>query len=496
MNLLFRADADVRMGTGHVMRCLALAQTCRDEGGTVRLAAAHLPSSLRARWIGEGINPETLSAKPGSDDDAEQTIALSRKLGTDWVVLDGYQFPASFQRTIKQAGLRLLTMDDFGHAGHYWADLVLNQNLHADEAFYAQREPYTRLLLGTRFALLRREFGKWRGCQREIPEVGRKVLVTLGGSDPDNIAGKIVRALLQVKIQDLEAVVLAGASNPHLAKLEALVLDRDTGIRVQRTCTDMPGVMAWADMAIAAGGTTSWERALLGLPSLVVILADNQQQMAESAERVGIGWNLGSAQTLSLPAIASAVERLSRDASARAKMAQCGPELVDGLGARRVLNELHNVDLWLRPARNEDCRLIWEWANEPSVRAVSFTTDAIPWERHQEWFAARLNDPGCAFFIGLNEAGVPVGQVRCDVEGNIAVISISVDARFRGTGYGTKLIRKGAEMLFERGHIDQIHAFIRHGNEASYKAFERAGFQKREETMVRGHPASLLVLQK
>jgi UDP-2,4-diacetamido-2,4,6-trideoxy-beta-L-altropyranose hydrolase len=496
MNLVFRADAAIRIGTGHVMRCLALAQAWQDAGGRAILASTGLSAGLHARWAAEGIGLEKLSAEPGSSDDAEQTIAVSRRLGVEWVVLDGYQFAAGFQRAIKQAGLRLLVLDDHGHAEHYWADLVLNQNLNAEETLYCQREPYTRLLLGTRFALLRREFEKWRGWKREIPEIGRKVLVTLGGSDPDHVTGKILAALQQVRIDGLEAVIVAGASNPHQAELKAALAGCGTAMQLRTSVTDMPELMAWADVAVAAGGTTSWERALIGLPSLVVILADNQRAIAEATQQVGIGWNLGAHQRLSVPAVTEALERLLKDAGARARMARRGPELVDGLGAVRVVRELRDADVWLRPVRAEDCRLLWEWANEPTVRASSFTTEAIPWEQHQQWFAARLNDPNCAFFIALNGAGVPIGQVRGDVSDRAAVISISLDPRFRGTGYGTKLIRKGSEILFERGNVDRVHAFIRHGNDASRKAFEKAGFNKVEDTIVRGHAASLLVLRK
>lgn len=496
MNLLLRADADVRMGTGHVMRCLALAQAWHDAGSKAYLATACLAPGLEARWTAEGIGLERLSAKPASADDAEQTISLAGRLGVHWVVVDGYAFGSAFQRVLKRAGLGVLAIDDYGHADHYWADCVLNQNLHAQEALYAKREPYTRLLLGTRFALLRREFNTWHQWKRDIPEIGRKVLVTLGGSDPDNVTGKIIDSLHQVQIEGLEAVVVAGASNPHLAELEAALQKGRAAIRLRTAVTDMPGLMAWADVAVAAGGTTSWERALMGLPSLTIILAENQRALAETAEQAGIGWNLGPHQQLTVPGAVGALERLLTDAPTRTRMARRGPELVDGLGAPRVVRELQDGDIRLRPACIDDCRLIWEWANEPAVRAVSFTTEAIPWERHAQWFAAKLNDPGCAFFIALNGAGVPVGQVRADVSGNRAVISISVDARLRGSGYGTTLIRKGAERLFQRGDVETIHAYIRHGNQASLRAFEKAGFSRVEETSVHGHPASLLVFRK
>jgi UDP-2,4-diacetamido-2,4,6-trideoxy-beta-L-altropyranose hydrolase len=494
--MLIRADADFRMGSGHVMRCLALAQAWQDGGGRAGLASVGLPPGLTARWTAEGFHVEMLAGGRGPGKDAEQTIALARRLGADWVVADGYQFSADFQRAIKQAGLCLLVLDDSGHAKHYWADLVLNQNLHAEERLYRRREPYTRLLLGTRFALLRREFGKWRGWKREVPEVGRKVLVTLGGSDPDNVTVQVIRAIQQVRMDGLEAIIVAGAGNPHQAELEAEVARCAGAVRLRSSVTDMPELMAWADVAIAAGGATSWERSFMGLPSLVIILADNQQKIAERTKQAGIGRNLGRNQLLSASAVAEALEELLEDKETRAEMALRGPEVVDGLGAARVIREIRDADVWLRPACAEDCRLTWEWANEPVVRAASFTTEAIPWERHQEWFAARLREPTCAFFIAVNRAGVPIGQVRCEVKARVAILSISLDPHFRGNGFGPKMIRKGSQEMFARGQVDRIDAFIRPENQASHRAFEKAGFKKVEETVVWGHPASRLVLEK
>jgi UDP-2,4-diacetamido-2,4,6-trideoxy-beta-L-altropyranose hydrolase len=478
------------------MRCLALAQAWQDAGGQAVFAPACLTPGIEARLAEHGAALEKLSVAAGSEDDARQTAALAHRLDAEWVVVDGYHFLGPFQRVIKQAGQRLLVLDDYGHAEHYWADLVLNQNLHAEESLYHRREPKTHLLLGTRFALLRREFRRWRNWKRDIPQVATKVLVTLGGTDADNVTSKVIQALRKISLEGLEAIVVVGDSNPHQAELRAALAGKGDALCLQTSVTDMADLMAWADVAVAAGGTTSWERALMGLPSLVIILADNQREIAEASERVGIGWNLGPHQLLSVSATAGSLERLMKDAGTRARMARRGSELVDGQGAVRVVRELRDAHIRLRPADAHDCRLIWEWANEPAVRAVSFATDPIPWDRHQQWFAAQLNDAGCAFYVAENEAGVPIGQVRCDINGKVAVISISLDQRFRGAGYGTKLIRKGCETLFERGNIDTIHAFIRPGNAASFKAFERAGFRKVEDTVVSGQPASLLVLRQ
>ncbi|MFM8983469.1 MAG: UDP-2,4-diacetamido-2,4,6-trideoxy-beta-L-altropyranose hydrolase, partial [Spartobacteria bacterium] len=243
----------------------------------------------------EGFLLEKIQASPGSREDLEATCAAIARYGADSipVALDGYQFDADFQLGLKNAGCRLLVMDDYGHAAFYHADWVLNQNISAREELYASRAPHTRLLLGTKFALLRREFLKYRGWQRQIPETARKVLVTLGGADPDNVTGKVIEALAPL---DLEVKVVVGGSNPHLPKLQQVVESLKTlpaKIELVVNPTDMPGLMAWADLAIAAGGSTAWELAFMGLPSLFVILADNQVAIATELESAGFGVCLG-----------------------------------------------------------------------------------------------------------------------------------------------------------------------------------------------------------
>ena len=175
------------MGTGHVMRGLALAQAWQDSGGHSVFVMAENTPSLERRLQEEGIEVERLAVDAGTAADAEATGSIAGSRNADWIAVDGYQFGSAYQAAIKAAGFKLLFMDDNVHAAPYSADLVLNQNMYASRSPYAQREPSTQLLLGPRYAMLRREFRPWRNWQREIPPVGRKVLVTMGGSDPDNL---------------------------------------------------------------------------------------------------------------------------------------------------------------------------------------------------------------------------------------------------------------------------------------------------------------------
>ena len=216
--LLIRADASTAIGTGHVMRCIALAEAWNDAGGKTVFATAQNTESIRKRVANESCEILAVPFAKGSEDDLQHTIALGQKQNCEWVVVDGYQFGADYQNGLKAVGLKVLFLDDYGHSKHYSADLVLNQNLSASGALYSNRESQTRLLLGPRYALLRREFNAWRDWERTIFPNCRRVLVTMGGSDERNVTATVIKALSA--IGDLEATVLVGGSNPHLHELQ------------------------------------------------------------------------------------------------------------------------------------------------------------------------------------------------------------------------------------------------------------------------------------
>jgi UDP-2,4-diacetamido-2,4,6-trideoxy-beta-L-altropyranose hydrolase len=134
--------------------------------------------------------------------------------------------------------------------------------------------------------------------------------------------------------------------------------------------------------------------------------------------------------------------------------------------------------LTLRPAANVDCELLWKWRNEPGVRAASFTSDPIEWEVHRSWFDGRMADPGCTIWIACDESGEGVGQVRFDVikDGEFE-IAVSIDEGHRSSGYGARLIRLATDDFLSVGEPRTIHAYIKHDNTASIRAFSKAGYQ-------------------
>jgi len=412
-------------------------------------------------------------------------------------VADGYHFGADYQRIIKESGVSLLFVDDNGHAGQYYADFVLNQNLHADEALYRQRQPYTRLLLGPRFALLRREFLQWRGWKRQVPKVACKVLVTLGGSDPCNATLKVIEALRTVEVSGLEAVVVVGASNPHLAALESAVRQSPVPIRLERQVSDMGKLMAWADVAVSGSGSTCWELVFMQLPILAFVLADNQTFVAQALAQEGALINLASPERLSSRQISESLSQLLVSSERRAPALEKLRAQVDGDGVSRVVMHLRGDPLRLRRALAGDCQLLWKWANDRSVRQAAFSPEPIPWEQHVEWFSRKLQDPKSLIFLALDAGDCPLGQIRFDFkERQEAEIDVSVDACRRGCGYGAVLISLGTETLFRTTAVQAVHAVVKAENVSSIRAFEKAGFRDREAVTVAGTPSIHLVRSK
>ncbi len=339
--LVIRADVSSRVGTGHLMRCLALGQAWRDTGGQVVFITACSNEQLLQRLYHEGFGVHRLERPYPDDHDWQMTRELIAEHPDSWLVLDGYHFDSAYQQQVKKAGYLLLVIDDTAHCPHYYADIVLNQNIHANSLSYSC-EPYTRLLLGTKYVLLRREFLKWRGWKREIPETARKVLVTLGGSDPNNVTLRVIQALRQVESDELETVVVVGENNPHFDELQPAIRASRSPMRVEKSAENISDLMAWADVALSAGGSTCWELAFMGLPSLVLALADNQRPITERLDAVGVAVNLGWHENLSSVEIVRAIKRLLARREARAKMTRRGQELVDNEGTGRVLAHLRD----------------------------------------------------------------------------------------------------------------------------------------------------------
>jgi UDP-2,4-diacetamido-2,4,6-trideoxy-beta-L-altropyranose hydrolase len=494
--LILRADAGVAIGTGHVMRCLALAQAWQDEGGNAVFAMVHSGPALDARIRTEQIEIVHLHVAAGGRKDAALTAELAHSRHADWLVVDGYQFDDAYQCSVTRGGLKLLFVDDCGHCAHYFADLVLNQNAQASERSYRNRESYTRVLLGARYAMLRREFAAWRPVPREFEGIARRLLVTMGGSDPDNVTERVIRALPLLNQNCLETRILVGNSNPHRASLERAAKQSSNAICLIKDARNIPELMAWADVAVSAAGSTCWEMCLLGLPSILIDLAANQRPVAEELSRSGAAIHLGSTKNITPDKIAAKLQAFISSVELRTKMSQRARGLVDDQGARRVVSAMQGGSLRLRRADKNDCQLLWDWANDPDVRTVSFSTEPIPWERHLQWFHAKLADPNAVLYLAVDPEGTPIGHVRYQIDGARAAVSISLAKPWRGKGFGRTILAMASEELFRTTGATIIDAYVKPVNAISLQLFVRAGYTQLANEIVGGQEAIHFVLDK
>ncbi len=338
--LLVRADATVASGTGHVMRCLALAQAWQSADGDVVFAMAQSTRAIEERLRAEAIKVSNIQGEPGSAEDRQQTAAQARRVEARWIVVDGYAFNAEYVSRMQDM-FSVLLIDDNGGLDFYSPELVLNQNGHAQPEMYSQRAPNTQLLLGPRYALLRNEFVAYRDWERKIEDRGRRILVTMGGSDPQDLTPRIVAALADMPLADLQIRVVVGGSADNRSAVEETASSSTGRIEVLSNVADMAEMMAWADLAIAGAGTTCWEMCLLGLPAVLVVVAGNQKFIAEQLASVGAAVNAGAAGSID-SSIALLAAELLNDNQRRLKMSQSARQLVDGRGRDRVLEMMQS----------------------------------------------------------------------------------------------------------------------------------------------------------
>lgn len=337
--LLLRADASTIIGLGHVMRLLALAQAYRDRGGPVHWAFAEMPGRVRERLLADRICLHELDVRPGSAADAQATVQIAYSVAAPWVVLDGYRFDAQYQRTVKATGVSLLVLDDLAKEPLYDADIVVNQNVHAETLNYRVR-PTTRLLLGPRYVLLRDEFRTLKGIGRSSASSVRRILVTFGGSDPENLTSRVLEAVDAMALAEIAIDVVMGSANPHIETVRRLVANARSHVRLFCDVDDMADLMAEAGIALSAAGVTALELAFTGVPTILCATSENQEPALAAFQAHGAALSIGSARSVSNDTIRAAVSRLLRDEALRLTLSVQAQNLVDGAGTTRVLQTM------------------------------------------------------------------------------------------------------------------------------------------------------------
>lgn len=332
--ILIRADASPTKGTGHIMRCLALAEALREQGADAAFAAAEITDALTARLTDEGFTPHRLAG-----DDADATLALAQRLDAAALAVDSYWLDADWRRRVR-AGFTgpILALDDLADTDLH-ANLVWNPAPDAASLPYARIAPGAQLLSGPRFLLLRQEIRSAAKAPRPPLSDRTRVLLTFGGSDPAGLTVPVVKRLAPALPPGVYLDVVAGGSNPALDCIQATCARFPGTVRLHIDSREMGRLMAVCGLAVTAGGGTVAELAALATPCLLAVVADNQAPAAEDASRRGWAAVIDARGDRAHAADAIATRTLSlwTDGAERARLAKAiTMDGIDGQGAPRL----------------------------------------------------------------------------------------------------------------------------------------------------------------
>ena len=324
MAVVFRVDASIQIGCGHVMRCLTLADAlkkegvdcafiCREHSGNMLgliQSKGHAVVALSTNYGNTSLNSQYLRLEylswlgTTSDEDAKQTIVAIQSLIPDkitWLVVDHYALERDWQQQLRPYCQKIMVIDDLADRQHD-CDLLLDQTFGRDEYDYQALVPESCITLtGSCYALLRPEFAQWReySLQRRRQPQLKQLLITLGGVDKDNATGEVLTALSNSQLpSDCHVIIVMGEKSPWLESVKAQAQQMPWYAEVRVNVKHMAELMANSDLCIGAAGSTAWERCCLGLPAIMMVLAENQRKIAEELEKENCTFTLSNIQDL------------------------------------------------------------------------------------------------------------------------------------------------------------------------------------------------------
>ena len=504
MNIIMRADASSHIGSGHIMRCLVLADRLKLDGHKVVFATrpqnGDLVTFIKQRgfsiyelqqpadWLVPTSTADYAAWLQVSECDDAQECATAFD-SPDLVITDHYGIGAQWHKVVKEAyNCKIIAIDDLvrDHA----ADLIIDQTLLREPSEYHLLNPKTTALTGTQYAIINTHFSSRHLSQLAAVSTLKnrpRVLLSMGGIDAPNASLQVLKVLKE-SVNPPITTVLLSARAPHYKSVTEFAVEHSVWLTHIDFVDDMAALMCEHDIAIGAPGSTSWERACVGLPSIVIALADNQQTICKNLEAVG------AAISVELEAVSTtllkAYEQLIADYS---KMRTINLQLCDGQGVKRIMKhitQLFSGSLTLRLATQLDVEQVHAWQCKPETRRYALNKDVPSLAEHRAWMTKKLASKNDYFYVieltnRKDEKGIPVGVVRLDMTAaNTYTISIFIASEYFGKGVA-KLVLKQIDILHPK---KIIHAVVLKENTASQVLFSRAGYQRINEEQFTRQP--------
>jgi UDP-2,4-diacetamido-2,4,6-trideoxy-beta-L-altropyranose hydrolase len=503
---VFRADASVQIGTGHLMRCLTLADALKKAGMTCAFISRGLTSSLVQiiRDRGHGFYALTAGSPPVEQagdlahshwlgvswqTDADECRTLIEEIAPSWIIVDHYALDARWETRVHSSGAKLMAIDDLADRLHA-ANMLLDQNLgRVPEDYTALAGPSCKTLTGPNFALLRPEFSQARQAGLVRCRTGplRRIMVSMGGMDADNVTGSLLDAFSRHDVWgDLHFDIVMGGASPHLQSVRTQVAAAKFLCYLHVDVSDMPGMMISADLAIGGAGSTSWERCCLGLPTLLLVMSDNQVPGAMALDESGAARLLGDVRQSGWQnRIIQQIGDLSQS-GALCDMSAQALQICDGRGAARIAEVVLDYTtptgepVGLRDVRGTDVDTLYAWQCDPVTRRHARVPTTPAYAEHTGWFKKRLAQAEWPMHF-LLAGETPVGMVRLDPvapDSQDCEVSILIAPDRHGQGLG-----RIALALLRLYYPDiTVHAQVLPENRGSQRLFEAAGYQRLDDS--------------
>jgi len=507
LNVVIRVDASVYIGSGHVMRCLVLAQALKSAGHVVVFASrpqhGDLITLIKQRgFIVHSLTQPTSWLIPSSNADYKSSLQLTEREDAqecatvfdkvDLVITDHYGVGALWHEIIRKAyNSKILAIDDL--VRKHAADLIIDQTLLRKTCEYQALNPSANILTGIDYAIINSRFAQQHDAQLAVPSqlpISPRVLLSMGGIDEPNATLQVLEVLSKQSTVPPFVTVLLSSRAPHYSAVVAFAKQHSSWLTHIDFVHDMAPLMAEHNIAIGAPGSTSWERACLGLPSIVIALAENQQTICKNLTQVGaaISVKLSEINSSLMPAYAQLVANY-------AQMRGVNLQLCDGMGVDRIMKHITQLMrgcIKLEVATSADVDKVFDWQCAPQTRRFALNK-AIPClTEHQTWMARKLASDSDYFYmiklIPLKcNVAVSVGVVRLDMtKENTYTISIFIAPEYYGKGFAKSAL----------GQVDKLHptavinAVVLKENTASQALFSSAGYQRIKEQHFTRQPVS------
>lgn len=495
INVVFRADASIELASGHVMRCLTLAQELKSQNECINITfiCRSLPTPIKKLILNNDYNLYEIAGSNtlwNQDIDIKNTRNILKTISKiDLLIVDHYFLNAIWELALKPYYKKICVIDDLANRSHH-ADYLLDQTYNRKAADYQKwLNPQCELLIGEKYILLRDEFKKNRASaikKRKKTQKPNNILVSLGGVDNEKLNNKIISILSKAIEQGLpikQVVVVISSYSENIIDIKNDA-KKFKWLKCVIDSTNIASLMIDADIAIGASGSSAWERCCLGLPTLATVLAKNQELVNNNLSEYGAIINLGESKSLDSKKVILQLNNLMHEQSKYQEMSTKSFECCDGLGTKNVADRLLSQTVILVKASIKAMPLIFKWQSLAVIRKFSRNTKKISWPEHKEWFKKSLKNPDRHLYI-IKQNLKTVGVLRLDkinkkpphlafVEGIIYEISILIAPEYQGKNLAIKALHA----INEQYDNATIYAYVNKSNIASQKLFKRANYVK------------------